>query len=496
MNERKYDPITGQPIDDNTTPQRNFDPMTGQPLNNNTTPQRNFNPYTGQPLNNIPKSPQTFQAMPTNYQNPNTAPGQATKKGISPTKVLILCAAVFGVLMVLLIINISPAKPNKPEDDMPATPTPSATATTEEEAEEIAEETNEGIDSVFEFSVNGRHYTLPLDINEFTNGKWSYEFPQDADKIVPGNESEMITLTYNGEVFYFNVINHSVNSQPVSKCMVYSVSFFNSDAKNANIDIKLYNDKFSFDKTTPDDLKAILGEPLATKTKDDNLYLEYGDEEHRYSASTSYCFTNNLLSYVDITNRLMPEDFQQPEVHVETPDLVYEYEAPETLGDDMLSGNFSLDGKVYNLPAPLTAFTDNGWTYNQEMYLVVPAMTHDYMSLQKDDISISLRVYNPLPNATTFDHAIVTSVTSPSEPSNLEFVLPGGIKPGSTINDLENSVLHKYKYIQDTEEPIYATYKIPFDANTSSNYPKEAIEIYIDEETNTVYAIGIDKGEK
>ena len=74
VNEGGFDPMTGQPVNNNNV--GGFDPMTGQPVNNNNV--GSFDPMTGQPVNNNNVGgfdPMTGQPVNNNNGNYYSNPG-------------------------------------------------------------------------------------------------------------------------------------------------------------------------------------------------------------------------------------------------------------------------------------------------------------------------------------------------------------------------------------------------------------------------------------
>ena len=577
MNERNFDPITGQPITDNqqtTSPNaqqpvgqtnlnkqpanpfsqpaqkpannQNGQPF-GQPMNNqNGQPfgqpnnNRNGQPF-GQPMNNQNGQPfgqpgnnqfgQPYGQPGNNqfgqpYGQPGNNqfgqpygqnqygafPGQAPKKGLSTAQIIII-AAISVVLIALIAVlvvmsgsrnkNVEPDIPDPIVEDDP-TIAASEEASVEDEEEPEKEEPEEdpapapaGEASISNFSINGKQYTLPVSINEFLDNGWTYNDPKDALEIVNAKSTEIVRLNFSGKgdsYVLFSVINHSIDAQPVSECMICDASFSDSFVKRTGAEVKMYNDQFQLQVTTTEEVKAALGEPSRSSTDDNSVSFTYRGEgeEAEYKLYTVYRFDNNILTSVDINNRITPSDFEQPEVNTATPDYLSKYEEPSELGDKLLSGNVSIAGKVYNLPVPLSVLKDNGWTYDQ-ISEPLPSMHATIMTVKKGDSRLTVEVLNPLPNAINLDNTIVTSIsTYYSKYNNVDVVFPGDIKPGMKKADLDK-VLKAKGITNFTYDEKYKVYKINYNSGDKSDYPKEKIEIRLDDEDDTVYSIDADR---
>lgn len=69
-----------------------------------------------------------------------------------------------------------------------------------------------------------------------------------------------------------------------------------------------------------------------------------------------------LLNGVSIRNLSQPEDFVASPVSQQVPAIVESYQAPQAVGESLDSFALSYAGCLYQLPAPVSAFLDNGWT--------------------------------------------------------------------------------------------------------------------------------------
>ena len=516
MNERKYDPITGQPIEDNTTRKRNFDPITGQPLSNNTTSERYFDPITGQPIAGQPFSqpspwqpdvgsqyigqPYTaqparnFQAIPNHAKNNVTTQKQVYKKGISPAKVMILCAAIVALIAVSVTIYFFPIHWDKQATDEQA----SASASEGQSGDADKEDENQYAQYISTFSINGKSYTLPAKLQTFLNEGWSFHNPDDASMTLDKFESQKVYLEYQGKQYTdcsFYIMNSTLDSLGYEECMVYDVSFSNTFAKSSGADIKMCNDNFIIYTTTPDEVKELLDAPTKTITNDKSVTLKYIIDSERYESYTAYTFEENVLTSVEIVNELTLDYPKLYEVDTKVPYLIEEYKAPESLGDNPLSGNFSLNGVIYNLPVPLKVFVDNGWTYTKDEYQIISPNDYVYITLKKDNDTFFARACNPLSSEITLKNAIVIDLSESEDiNSELKFVLPGNIRSGMTKDELLSILNNGIYYIERKEDrALTEAYTIPYDGETSDNYPKDSIDIFIDPEKNTVSTIRITK---
>ena len=559
MNQRIYDPITGQPITNN---QQSYDAAqtieldkfqsenrAGQDFNQfyqqgyqqNPWRQENFsfqqpfgnqngqpfgqgyqqpamNPYGQsyqQPMNNQFGQPmsggygQPMQAMNSMYgqpyqmnmgQNPYQGYGQPKKNKLTPQSVALGSSIAAVIVLTALFFSTTTSRANPYDQNIITKQSPTTTSSQSTPGQTITKSTPASVNesAMFSsFSVDGKQYALPMNIDELLANGWTYDDKEDANKTLYAGDCETVKLNYSGkgkDSQYFGVINHSIDAQPLSKCLVYDCDFSDSFVKQTGAEVKFYNDKFTLQKTTVDEVKNELGEPSSTNTSGNSVTLTYRGKgkEDEFNLSATYSFENNVLTFISIRNKTMPADFVQPAVSSKTPDYLGLYKAPLTLGDDLLSGNFTLDGTTYNLPVPYKTLAEQGWTSTGESESV-PSMNGVILTLKKGDFNITAKVVNPLPNAVTLDNTIVVFISAFNSTLNpLDLTMAGDIKLGMSKAELE-SALNAKGIKNFTYNEKFNTYKIPFDQADKSEFPKETIEIYLSDDKNIISSIDIER---
>ena len=559
MNQRIYDPITGQPITNN---QQSYDAAqtieldkfqsenrAGQDFNQfyqqgyqqNPWGQENFsfqqpfgnpngqpfgqgyqqpamNPYGQsyqQPMNNQFGQPmsggygQPMQVMNSMYgqpyqmnmgQNPYQGYGQPKKNKLTPQSVALGSSIAAVIVLTALFFSTTTSRANPYDQNIITKQSPTTTSSQSTPGQTITKSTPASVNesAMFSsFSVNGKQYALPMSIDELLANGWTYDDKEDANKTLYAGDCETVKLNYSGkgkDSQYFGDINHSIDAQPLSKCLVYDCDFSDSFVKQTGAEVKFYNDKFTLQKTTVDEVKNELGEPSSTNTSGNSVTLTYRGKgkEDEFNLSATYSFENNVLTFISIRNKTMPADFVQPAVSSKTPDYLGLYKAPLTLGDDLLSGNFTLDGTTYNLPVPYKTLAEPGWTSTGESESV-PSMNGVILTLKKGDFNITAKVVNPLPNAVTLDNTIVVFISAFNSTLNpLDLTMAGDIKLGMSKADLE-SALNAKGIKNFTYNEKFNTYKIPFDQADKSEFPKETIEIYLSDDKNIISSIDIER---
>lgn len=409
-------------------------------------------------------------------ENLNTTE-QNNKKKISKNKPLIIGSAITVILIILIALGwsfIRWIRYDQYHNDAPV----------EESANPqnqfATTQTGKSYDdnSISNFSVNGIQYTLPEKVTEFLEHGWELDNPDDTGVIITSNGTYSLTLNFSGAEKCSTkayVINHSIDSQPLSKCMIYQISFSDEFAKNSGAEITLCKNSFKLTETPPEKVKSVLGKATLAIIEDKSVKYRYEAKpiKDREDLYTTYCFDNDVLSSVTIRNKLKPENFVQPEVTEQTPDFINEYQAPSSLGDDIISGNYSLNGVLYNFPTPLKELTANGWTYDSETEPIAPSRMEKSIKLKNGNSTMEIETYNPLPTATTLDNSIVTRINVEDE-SNCELILPGNIEIGLPKKDLFD-VVKEHGNPAHLNNARYREYEIYFNISDKSSTPKEYI---------------------
>lgn len=573
MSEQKFDPMTGQPINQANPGGFKFDPMTGQPINQTVTEGTKFDPMTGQPINQTVSEGTKFDPMtgqPVNQQAGTQAPfGAESSMGTQPTyggqtyggqtygaqqsfggqqpgafgydpaaiekansdknkKVAFVVLGVLAVAVLALLIvgaiklksfvasnkddsrqdvveevqpdldvpeePVQPEKPAEPEvvedpevteepiqEEPEQTPVEEAGPETpiEEPASEPVEEKPDqavatdraGVDAsaLFAFQAGDFTYQLPEKVSDFEADGWTFNSEKEASTLIGAGDKEYMYLYYPGTDTGISVwlTNFSLDAQEARACYVTQIDLSDYDAKEIG-KVTLKNGAVVLGETKEADLLTIYGEPSrVSESSMGNSYYYYDDSTDSDSYTDSYlCFNmseDGILEILTVSNEAQPESFEQVEVSDEVPDYISQYVAPSSLGTDPFSGNFKLDGVVYNLPVPLKVLEDNGWTYDADADYVVGAGQGYVITIEKLDRKVCIVTSNFAEKATYLKNTMVVSVSVDPDGlfgNGMEF--PGDLNANMTETELlaymTKQNITNYDYYKET-----GTYTIPFD---------------------------------
>ena len=310
-------------------------------------------------------------------------------------------------------------------------------ATAEDSAD--SESTGELGDDIYSFSMefDGQTMKFPMTYQEFTDMGWELSSREDPDTKVSTNSYGMLTFNKGASSVYADVINLGINEVGLEDCLIGGISVDGSyDVDLTAVSVKLPGD-IELGKATLDDIKAAYGEP--SDTYEGDLYTKLTYEKDSYQEVELSVFKDdNTLKEVDMRNFEEPEDYDKGTVSDEVPDIVTSYETPTALGDDMMDTAVEYMGDLYSLPAPVSAFTANGWEIQDaEDTPYVEGSGIAFIDMMKNNQSIHFSVYNETENATALENCFVRELSFATyDPESIEMKLSGDITLGADKAEL------------------------------------------------------------
>ena len=313
------------------------------------------------------------------------------------------------------------------------------TETAAQEDSADSESTGELGDDIYSFSMefDGQTMKFPMTYQEFTDMGWELSSSEDPDTKVSTNSYGMLTFNKGASSVYADVINLGINEVGLEDCLIGGISVDGSyDVDLTAVSVKLPGD-IELGKATLDDIKAAYGEP--SDTYEGDLYTKLTYEKDSYQEVELSVFKDdNTLKEVDMRNFEEPEDYDKGTVSDEVPDIVTSYETPTALGDDMMDTAVEYMGDLYSLPAPVSAFTANGWEIQDaEDTPYVEGGGIAFIDMMKNNQSIHFSVYNETENATALENCFVRELSFATyDPESIEMKLSGDITLGADKAEL------------------------------------------------------------
>lgn len=290
---------------------------------------------------------------------------------------------------------------------------------------------------IYEFKVDlfGDIYTLPAELNEFKNNGWTYannDNPENKD--VTANGYATCDILKDGKRITLTVINLSTSTKNFADCKVGSIdcTFSSVNDMTVNLAKKLKATK----DTTAEDVTGKFGEATKTINGESGTTLRYEKETYVY-----YVFTFNAegkLTYVDMRNWKSEDCPNSDEVDLSFLDA---YKSPDALTDNYGDYIFRLEGKMYQLPAPVSSFVDNGWTLTSYPDSIPGGdEITSGVTMKKNDLELTCTVKNFANGAVETKDAMITGIFMNGDfLDGIDFELSGGITFGMSTADFEST---------------------------------------------------------
>ena len=299
----------------------------------------------------------------------------------------------------------------------------------------------------FQVSVNGTVYQFPMWYSDFIALGWTYD--GDTTLALPADR-------YTGEMFikddvkaYVNIANLSINTQPYNECMVSGISFDDYYLDECDWEIVLPKG-IQYGVSTKEDIIAAYGTP--SSEYDGSMYYKLTYEYDTYSDVSLFVFKESgVLEEIEIDN-LVELEGADNSVDSTVPDLVKNYSAPDSVGDDLYTFNVQLEGNMYTFPCPMSELLANGFTL-KEAPDAIPSRSGKYVKLMYNNQDIGVSIINYADYATIPENCFVTDIEagSASYSTKLDIVVPCDIKLGDSAESLVEKI-SKFNYKQTVNE--------------------------------------------
>lgn len=324
-------------------------------------------------------------------------------------------------------------------------------------------ETREEVDTIYQFTLDGVLYTLPCDLSVFLENGWNFQDPQYTDEVIPGLTIQPCQFEKEGEdgnSMILNLLNASGNAATAVQCRVTGIE----------IDGEIGSSVFeTANGISLGDQKEEVLQTYGETGEDGDTQLEYefgsGLEDTQQPSGFHFFFegfnTDSLTVELDENNTVSSIEmnyykmFEEDNTEVSArPDYLNSYSAPDALGEEIGGFSFELEGNLYTLPAPVSAFTENGWAFPGTSE-TVGGLNQKFTSMQKTDEtekSLSVEIKNDSENLVSLTDSYLSQITiyESNTAQGIEFTLPGGITMQSSEEDLLAAV-PQWNDLQDSQ---------------------------------------------
>ena len=301
------------------------------------------------------------------------------------------------------------------------------------------------------------------------------------DTKISGSSYERLTLQKDKKTIEVSIINASGNAKELKDCNIGGIEVYASN-KNAP--------EFSIAKgikvgDKEDKIREAFGSPKDTSNNDGYNTLYYGEDNSTTTITCDNKEDDYSYDAIAIKNFVATEDDKKTETSDEVPEYLSTYVAPTELGTDPLSYNIEIENQVYTLPAPVSAFTDNGWEIASQEDSVPSGQSLSYaIKLQKDGKEIEASVTNFADYQTKPENCAISSLHFYADESkNPEVKLPGGITIKSTSDDLKKWAGDKFDYSKSGDSEYYDYYDDDNEGSIYINCKKTVSSMSVKKET-------------
>ena len=313
------------------------------------------------------------------------------------------------------------------------------TETAAQEDSADSESTGELGDDIYSFSMefDGQTMKFPMTYQDFVGMGWELSSREDPDMKISTNSYGFVSFNKGKNSVSAEVMNLGINEVGLEDSLIGGITVDGSyDIDLTSVSVKLPGG-IELGKSTLDDIKAAYGDP--SDTYEGDLYTKVTYEKDTYQEVELSVFKDdNTLKKVDMENLEEPEGYDKGAVSDEVPDIVTAYKAPDALGSDMLDTAVEYMGDFYSLPAPVSAFTANGWEIqNAEDTPYVEGNGLAFIDMMKNNQSIHFSVYNETENATALENCFVRELSFATyDPESIAMKLSGDITLGADKTEL------------------------------------------------------------
>ena len=323
-----------------------------------------------------------------------------------------------------------------------------------------------------QIKIKNTVYQFPMSVKDFEkSGAFVATKYDDPNMIVPSQHTKMVRYAFSdGSLVFVRVANFSKSEMPLKDIHVVGI-MCDLQYCDYHIDPSCITiaKGITLTKSTKEDVIAAYGEPQRQYENEEHTVAYFTYERRENSAyqclKLEINLEQNIVINIEMENEKIPTDIVEKPISQESISIEKEYKVPLNLGTDILSGTYELDGDLYRLPTPMSAFLENGWQMDGVENTVIPAKSGVFLMLKRNGKKLSnIYVFNPTENAIPVENGVLYKITSYSLmqheafvafPANIEAMAPASLLNGYELQYensdfiLENNQYKLYGRIED-----------------------------------------------
>lgn len=304
----------------------------------------------------------------------------------------------------------------------------------------------------YQFRLDGVEYQLPCPLSEFEENGWMFEREADAEKKIPGmtiQSCNLIKEEDSSEKISVQILNNSGNAAYAELCQAAGIRVERGSLSALSLFETIDGISLS---DSYEEVKNVYGEPkeyweesgiaeYSFRESPDEMILEdqaYKALENSDVLKIKIGEDESSLESIDMAYYKEAEDMTEIS---ERPEYLGVYTRPETLGDEILTFTFELDGVFYQMPAPVSEFSDNGWLCGQSAS--IPGLNKVITHIQKTEGEhLIVTIVNDSENLVATEDAYLSKikVTREDAEDGVSFLLAGGITVDSSMEEVFEKV--------------------------------------------------------
>ena len=313
----------------------------------------------------------------------------------------------------------------------------------------------------------------------FTDLGWEYD-DDDSQKLEANSYTVAERFLKDEDYVYVTLMNLDEEDQPISKCAIGGIDIEKDMLCDSEVTLP---GGIVYPTATEDEIIEAYGEPTDRYDGGDG-YVTLTYELSTYQ-EVKFSFTNEGFDEIELRNFMDPDELAAAsEDEGEKLDIVDDYEAPKKLSDNFKDYIVEFAGDLYQLPAPVSEFVDNGFRIvTSETNMEVEADSYGWVTLMKDNQSMHVVANNYASEDTTINNCFVVSIDVSVNDCYLPCEISKEITIGTSEKELKKALDGTKFEVDESEDFTY--YNLEF-RNSDGSY-----SIIVDKETEEVSGIEI-----
>lgn len=333
--------------------------------------------------------------------------------------------------------------------------------------------------SDFQFAIDGAVHTLPSGLQEWEKNGWNYVPAKENTEIEGETYVEEEHIQKDKTTLAVDLVNLDMEKKSLEDCLVGGILLeWKKDGP-----VYQLPQNITMGKAVLDDVLAAYGAPTDEYEEKEEIYVTYEFGKYK-EAEFVFDVDEEILNSVSLKNYREPAD-KSEEISQEIPKEIEEYQSPEGFSHNLADGVVSYDGQFYEIPAPVSKFTENGWKIDADSSdRSVKAGRHGYVTLEKKGQILYAVVKNYSDQTVKVENTFVTNVSGDFDVTKIPIEINRGITLGMSEENLKQQLEEGGYEIQEEEKGT--AYYVYLD-ETKKNY----IKIFVDKELRLVREIQI-----